>query len=61
MVYLKIELYSSMRWGAWAVLQASLLLVGNLNETRAPIFCSVVCSLFPEAVFLTFIHVDNEN
>ena len=35
------------------VLQASLLLVKSLNETETPIL-SVVCSLFPKAVFLAF-------
>ena len=27
----------------------------SLNKTETPIFLSVVCSLFPRAIFLTFI------
>ena len=27
----------------------------SLNKTETPIFLSVVCSLFPKAIFLTFI------
>ena len=38
-----------------AVLQTSLLLMKSLNKTETPIFLSVVCSLFPKAIFLTFI------
>ena len=26
----------------------------SLNKTETPIFLSVVCSLFPKAIFLTF-------
>ena len=37
------------------VLQTSLLLMKCLNQIDAPIFSSVVCSLFPKAIFLTFI------
>ena len=37
------------------VLQPSLLLMKSLNKTEIPIFLSVVCSLFPKAIFLTFI------
>ena len=37
------------------MLQTSLLLMKSLNETETPIFLSVVCSLFPKAIFLTFI------
>ena len=37
------------------MLQTSLLLVKSLNKTETPIFLSVVCSLFPKAIFLTFI------
>ena len=37
------------------MLQASLLLMKSLNKTETPIFLSVVCSLFPRAIFLTFI------
>ena len=33
----------------------SLLLMKSLNKTETPIFQSVVCSLFPKAIFLTFI------
>ena len=33
----------------------SLLLMKSLNKTETPIFLSVVCSLFPKAIFLTFI------
>ena len=29
----------------------------SLNKTQTPIFLSVVCSLFPKAIFLTFISV----
>ena len=36
------------------MLQISLLLMKSLNKTEAPIFLSVVCSLFPKAIFLTF-------
>ena len=32
-----------------------LLLMKSLNKTETPIFLSVVCSLFPKAIFLTFI------
>ena len=35
--------------------QTSLLLMKSLNKTETLIFLSVVCSLFPKAVFLTFI------
>ena len=38
-----------------AVLQTSLLLMKSLNKTETPIFLSVVCSVFPKAIFLTFI------
>ena len=37
------------------MLQTSLLLMKSLNKTETPIFKSVVCSLFPKAIFLTFI------
>ena len=37
------------------MLQTSLLLMKSLNKTETPIFLSVVCSLFPKAMFLTFI------
>ena len=37
------------------MLQTSLLLMKCLNKTETPIFLSVVCSLFPKAIFLTFI------
>ena len=37
------------------MLQTSLLLMKNLNKTETPIFLSVVCSLFPKAIFLTYI------
>ena len=29
----------------------------ELNKTETPIFLSVVCSLFPKAIFLTFIFI----
>ena len=37
------------------MLQTSLLLMKRLNKTETPIFLSVVCSLFPKVIFLTFI------
>ena len=37
------------------MLQTSLLLMKRLNKTETPIFLSVVCSIFPKAIFLTFI------
>ena len=37
------------------MLQTSLLLMKSLNKTETPIFLSVVRSLFPKAIFLTFI------
>ena len=37
------------------MLQTSLLLMKSLNRTETPIFLSVVCSLFPKAIFFTFI------
>ena len=37
------------------MLQTSLLLMKSLNKTETPIFKSVVCSLFPKAICLTFI------
>ena len=37
------------------MLQASLLLMKRLNKTETPIFLSVVCFLFPKAIFLSFI------
>ena len=39
------------------MLQTSLLLMKSLNKTETSIFLSVVCSLFPKAIFLTFILV----
>ena len=39
------------------MLQTSLLLMKSLNKTETPIFLSVVCYLFPKAIFLTFIIV----
>ena len=41
------------------MLQTSLLLMKSLNKTEIPIFLSVVCSLFPRAIFLTFIRFQN--
>ena len=38
------------------MLQTSLLLMKSLNKTETPIFLSVVCSLFPEAIFLTLFY-----
>ena len=29
----------------------------GLNKTETPIFLSVVCSLFPKAIFMTFINI----
>ena len=40
------------------MLQTSLLLMKSLSKTETPIFLSVVCSLFPKAIFLTFILED---
>ena len=37
------------------MLQTSLLLMKSLNKTKTPILLSVVCSLFPKAIVLTFI------
>ena len=37
------------------MLQTSLLLMKSLIKTETPIFLFVVCSLFPKAIFLTFI------
>ena len=37
------------------MLQTSLLLMKSLIKTETPIFLSVVSSLFPKAIFLTFI------
>ena len=37
------------------MLQTSLLLMKSLNKTETPVFLSVVCSMFPKAIFLTFI------
>ena len=37
------------------MLQTSFLLMESLNKTETPIFLSVVCSLFPKTIFLTFI------
>ena len=39
------------------MLQTSYLLMKSVNKTETPIFLSVVCSLFPKAIFLTFILV----
>ena len=36
------------------MLQTSLLLMKSLNINETSIFLSVVCSLFPKAIFLTF-------
>ena len=37
------------------MLQTSLLLMKRLNKAETPTFYSVVCSLFPKAIFLMFI------
>ena len=37
------------------MLQTSLLLMKSLNKIETPIFLSIVCSVFPKAIFLTFI------
>ena len=42
------------------MLQTSLLLMKCLNKTETPIFLSVVCSLFPKAIFLTFIQISTD-
>ena len=42
------------------MLQTSLLLMKSLNKTETPIFLSVVCSLFPKAIFLTFIFLSGK-
>ena len=42
------------------MLQTSLLLVGSLNKTETPIFLSIVCSLFPKAIFLTLINMEKK-
>ena len=39
------------------MLQTSLLLMKSLNKTKTPVFLSAVCSLFPKAIFLTFISI----
>ena len=39
------------------MLQISLLLMKSLNKTETHIFLSVVCSLFPKAIVLSFIFV----
>ena len=39
------------------MLQTSLVLMKSLNKTETPSFLSVVCSLFPKAIFLTFIEI----
>ena len=38
------------------MLQPSLLLMISLNKTETSFFLSVVCSLFPRAIVLTFIY-----
>ena len=43
------------------MLQTSLPLMKSLNKTETPIFLSVVCSLFPKAIFLTFISTSHIN
>ena len=43
------------------MLQTSLLLMKSLNKTETLIFLSVVRSLFPKAIFLTFIPIAQEN
>ena len=43
------------------MLQTSILLMKSLNKTETSIFfLSVVCSLFPKAIFLTFISLKVE-
>ena len=37
--------------GVSSVANISLLLMKSLNKTATPIFLSVVCSLFPKAIF----------
>ena len=39
------------------MLQTSLLLMKSLNKTEIPI--SLICSVFPKAIFLTFILLNN--
>ena len=43
------------------MLQTSLLLMKILNKTETPISLSVVCDLFPKAIFLTFILLQLDN
>ena len=43
------------------MLQISLLLMKSLNKTETPIYLSVVCSLFPKVICLTFIIIDLHN
>ena len=37
------------------MLQTLLLLMKSFNKTKTHIFLSAVCSLFPKAIFLSFI------
>ena len=32
-----------------------IILMKSLNKTDTPIFCYIMCSLFPNAIFFTFI------
>ena len=52
MVYLKMLMYTLE--GVSRVANFITAIEG-LNKTDTPIFLSVVCSLFPKAIFLTFI------
>ena len=37
------------------MMQTSLMLMKSLNKTKTPIFQSVVCSLFPKAIFFSLL------
>ena len=43
------------------MLQTPLLLMKSFNKTETSIFLSVVCSLFPKAIFLTLSHCPPED
>ena len=43
------------------MLQTSLPLIKNLNKTETPIFLSVVCALFPNAIVLDVYFINRQN
>ena len=43
------------------MLQTSLLLMKSLNKPETPIFLSVVCSLFPKAIFFDVYIKEKDN